>query len=438
MDNSLFDKVASALPNLAEEMYKVASESIAEVSDQDILTNYYESLEAAGFDLEDPAVQKEVNDFLAANTSAPKDLAVEELLEVMSEDIEANHEKVAAAGGLTTGFATAQAAKAVDNFFNLHGAANLGSAFGMAPVAVGSAISPGDDSGISGGWGRLIGQNGVYSRAVSAAGKLSSIESNNFAANIKSASDLDELSDEDLAIVHLNGTIKTAADVEDQSVYDYLYDLGFEGIKDEIREELAKDPEMAKVINFSKEASEKTIYKYTGVSGASITDVKINEKVADHLVNESTFNWIDEIAKANEVSKDDLVIGIGYEKSANYLDELNEYLYELAEDGKTLNENGEIVELEDAEEKTAGMSDAIKKYMKKGGKTVEKAVDKGKKFVKKHKGAVAAGAGAAVAGGGLAAYLANKKKGEKEEKTASFETGESMVAKAREILKLKN
>ena len=90
---SLFEKVASAEPIIAEEVLKVADETVAELSDEDIMQDFFEDLEAAGYDLNDPAVKETVDNFLANNVDAPRETAVEKVAEAIMEDIRQAYEK---------------------------------------------------------------------------------------------------------------------------------------------------------------------------------------------------------------------------------------------------------------------------------------------------------------------------------------------------------
>jgi urease gamma subunit len=214
-----FEKIANEDNTLAEEILKVATEEVDELTDDQLLEDLADELEEAGFDLNDPEVIAGVEELI--NEGTVLDNATEKAAEFISEDI------IKVSSGQTTGYETAAAARAMGNFFNMHGAANFGSAYGTAPVGTGSAISPGADSNVGGGFGRLMGQPGITANAVNATSKLSGVLRGNYSENIRTASDD--------AIENL---IIEAANSEGQSVEDYLMDVGYQTLEQDILETL--------------------------------------------------------------------------------------------------------------------------------------------------------------------------------------------------------
>lgn len=215
----MFEKIAYENDYMAEEIIKVAAETVDSLSDEAIIDEFLTDLVEAGYDLDDPDTLAEVDALLEDEPDTPVDYAVEKAAEMISEDIA----KVAAGSDM---FETGAAAKAVQNYFDLHGAANLGSMFGPSAVGVGSAIPAGADKNISGGYGRLIGGGNINPHNVNAAGKVSGVLGNRYPDNIRTASD-PELLDE------LFNTIEAAAESEGQSTEEYLQDLAYEALEDE-------------------------------------------------------------------------------------------------------------------------------------------------------------------------------------------------------------
>ncbi len=218
-----FEKLAEEDILLAEEILKVAADSVDEMTDDELVEGFIYDLEAEGFDLDDPEIIAEVEEFLESGEVL--DDATEKAAEYITEDI------LKVAAGVTTGYETEAAGRAVANYFDLHGVANMGSAYGMAPVNTGSSISASADRNVYGGYGKLMGQSEPNAHAVNSAGKLSGVLAGNYSASFKAASDAE---DGDI----ISQLIEEAADYEGQSVDDYLMDVGYEALEDEILESL--------------------------------------------------------------------------------------------------------------------------------------------------------------------------------------------------------
>jgi hypothetical protein len=223
----MFEKIAYENDGMAEEIIKVAAETVDSLSDNEIIDEFLTDLVDAGYDLNDPDTIAEVEALLDEDPDTAVDYAVEKAAEMISEDIA----KVAAGSDM---FETDAAAKAVTNYFDLHGAANLGSMFGPSAVGVGSAITPNATKNIGGGYGRLIGGSNINPHNVNAAGKVSGILGSLYPDNIRTASDTDTLE-------HLYRTIEAAADAEGQSTEEYLQDLAYEALEEEATELLLND-----------------------------------------------------------------------------------------------------------------------------------------------------------------------------------------------------
>ena len=202
------EKVASDFGNeLTEEIFKVASEEIDEMQPEDVLSEYLEDLENAGYDISGLTMED-------INMNGVYDYGVNKAAEYISEDID----KVA--GGESINYVTAAAAKAVAPFLTNDGVANLGSAFGQGNGPIGSVVNANTDKNVFGGWGTLIGQNSVNPNAVHAEGKVNSLLG---ATNMKYASD------EEIFLTILD---KTASDF-DQTVDDFITDLAIEAIEEQ-------------------------------------------------------------------------------------------------------------------------------------------------------------------------------------------------------------
>lgn len=214
-----FTKIANEDETLAEEILKVATEEVDSLTEEEIFEDLVNELTAEGYDLNDPEVVAQVDALIEQNFHL--DNATEKAAEYIAQDIE----KVSS--GQTTGYETAAAARAMGNYFNMHGAANLGSAYGTAPVGTGSSISPNADKNVKGGFGSLMGQPGIIGNAVNATSKLTGVLRGNYSENIRTASD-----------ESIEALITEAANSEGQSVEDYLMDVGYEAIEQEILESL--------------------------------------------------------------------------------------------------------------------------------------------------------------------------------------------------------
>lgn len=214
-----FEKIAEENITLAEEILKVATEEVDTLTEDELLEDLANELTAEGYDLNDPEVLAQVDKFIEEGLHL--DNATEKAAEYISEDI------LKVAAGQTTGYETAAAARAAGQFFNMDGAANLGSAYGNAPVGTGSAISPNVDKNVFGGFGKLMGQPGIIGNAVNATSKLSGVLRGNYSENIRTASD-----------ESIENLIIEAAKSEGQSVEDYLMDVGYEALEQEILESL--------------------------------------------------------------------------------------------------------------------------------------------------------------------------------------------------------
>lgn len=212
------EKIAQENANLAEEIAKIASEEVLEMSEEDLLNEFVSELEAEGYDINDEDTINEIQKILDETPEQIGDYAVEKVAEYISEDIL----KVASGA---TGFETEAASRAVANYFDLHGAANLGSPTGMSAVGVGSAISPNADKNVMGGFGKLIGGNAMFPNNVNATTKVQGVLSNVYRDNIRTASDEDYL---EAFIEH----IENAAQEENQSVDDFVKDLGYEYLEE--------------------------------------------------------------------------------------------------------------------------------------------------------------------------------------------------------------
>jgi hypothetical protein len=223
-----FEKIAESDNALAEEILKVAADVVEDMSDDEQFEDFLEDLEEAGYDLEDPDTVAEIESFLE-NGELPEYTA-EKSAEFIADDI------LKQASGVNEGFETNAAAKAVSNYFDRHGVANLGSSYGMSAVGVGSAISDSADAGIGGGWGRLIGGGNMAANSVNATNKVSGVLGRLYKDNIRTASDPDDQLD------YLLSTIEEAAYSEGQAPEEFLQDLGFEYLqeiaKDEVLDEI--------------------------------------------------------------------------------------------------------------------------------------------------------------------------------------------------------
>lgn len=225
-----FEKIAQDDTYLAEEIIKVASEAVSDLTDEDILDEFLADLEEAGYDLQDEAVVAEIDEMLQNEPTQFGDYVTEKAAELISEDV------IKVASGMTEGFETAAASKAVANYFDMHGAANFGSSFGPSAIGTGSAIPPGADARIGGGWGGLIGGGNLNPHNVNAAGKVSGVLNGGYSQNIRTASDPDEEALEEFA-----NAIEAAAHEQNQSVDDFVRDLGYEALEAQANQYLSEN-----------------------------------------------------------------------------------------------------------------------------------------------------------------------------------------------------
>lgn len=216
-----FEKLAEEDVTLAEEILKVAADTVDDLTEDELVEDLLNELAAEGYDLDDPEVAEEVGNYLAEGLHL--DDATEKAAEYITEDI------LKVAAGVTTGYETEAASRAVGNYFNLDGVANMGSAYGSAPVNTGSAISGGADRNVHGGYGTLMGQSEPNAHALNATSKLSGVLAGNYSASFKSASDNSDI---------ISDLIDEAAYSEGQSVEDYLMDVGYEALEEEILDTL--------------------------------------------------------------------------------------------------------------------------------------------------------------------------------------------------------
>lgn len=366
--SEFFEKVAAENEDLADVIIKVADEEVvSQLNEEEQLDAFLDALEAEGVDLNDPKVLEELK------TASADDIYTYNLAnvtEIISEDIC----KVAAG---EPGFETAAAAKAVEQFFDINGAATFGSSFGPGNNSFGTTISPVVDKNVFGGFGKQIMTTNIQPNAVNASGKISGLLNGSNMNIIKAASDEDIME-------YFFTKLAEAAELEGQTVDEFVHDLGIEALKDEVK--VASTENEGKVAAFVKGAAAK--------EKKSIFKKKKEEESEEKEASDVVFEYVEKVASENNVDPEDLVLEYGLQKAAEYLDELHAEM-----------------------EKEAGDKwDKFKNFVKDTGvKSKDAVVSTAKKSVFTNKGRVLLGtAVGAAAGAGYAAA----KGGEKGESTS--------------------
>ena len=297
--SEFFEKIAAENEDLAEIFIKVAAEDVVgDMTDEERLEELLIDLENAGVDLEDPEVIEELKE---ASDEDIYEYNLEKALDIMSEDFLNNVEKIAA--GVEPGFETAAAARAVEQYFDLNGAALLGTSFGPGNNQFGTTLSPLVDKNVFGGYGKQIITNNILPYAVNASGKIGGLIGGTNMNIIKSASD-DELLD------FFYTKLAEAAEFEDQTVDEFVHDLGMEALIEEI-----KEASEGKVGSFIKDASRKS---------KSIFRKKKEEEEEEKEASDIAYDYVELVADEIGADPEDLVLEYGLEKAAEYLDEVFE------------------------------------------------------------------------------------------------------------------
>jgi len=376
---SYLEKIASEFDygeELIGNIYKVAADEMEEITPDEVADDLFEQLEADGVDLENPEVQKEINDYLSEEELF--DYGVNKTAEFIANDILETQEKIA--GGESVQYQTAAASKAVAPFLTNDGAANYGSGFGRADGPIGSVVNAATDKNVFGGWGTLIGKNPVNSRAASAQGRLSSLLGST--NQKKWASD-----NVDPELVEV---VDVAAEDLGQEPEEYLYDIGKEAMINEILEETVPGSKVAEILE-----EDDTLHTFNVLKDEAT-------KEASDLM----YTYVEEEADKIGLTPENFVCEIGLEKAAEYLKEAED-----ENEKKSLKEKGSEL-LGKAKDKSSELYGKAKDQS-------SKLYGKGKKFFTtpegkpnwKTIGGTAVGAAGLTAGGiALSRYLKKRKK----------------------------
>lgn len=308
--SEFLEKVAQESQDFVNVIMKVAEDDVVKVlTPQEQLDNYVAACEANGANLEDPKVLESIKTAEAAGDVYKWN--IQNVSEIIAADI------VKSASG-DQGFETAAAAKAVDSFFDLNGAANLGSSFGTAPNEVGTVINASTDKNVFGGFGKII-RTGITNTAqsVNATSKVKSLLSGSNLNNIKTASDEEVLE-------RLYTIIKTAADEAGQTPEEFVYDLGIDALTEQAIAEKAKETpaatsegKIASMLKKKKEGEEED-----GKGKKNIFMKKKEQKEESKEASDVVYAYIEKYASENKVDPEDLVLNFGLQKAAEYVDEV--------------------------------------------------------------------------------------------------------------------
>lgn len=372
--SEFLEKVAQENANLADVIIKVAEDEIvSKMTPEDQLDELLGDLEEQGVDLESPEVLNALK--TASDNGEIYAYNLEKAADFMSEDIL----KVAAG---EPGFETQAAAKAMEQFFDLNGAALLGSSFGTAPNEIGTTIHPGIDKNVMGGFGKTIMTTNIQPAAVQASGKIKSLLGGSNMNIIKAAE-----AGEDEIRNFLYTKIAEAAELEGQSVDEYVHDLGMEALTEEVK---VAGEKTEKVKNFLKSIPGKA---------KSIFTKKKEESKETKEASDAAYEYVEKVASENGVDPEDIILEYGIQKAAEVLDA------ELAKQ----------TEQPEATEKVAGLKGMLTSMGNSLKSKGMSALESASKAYKTEGGRAATGA---VAGAGLGTLLAARKnKGVDDKKT---------------------
>lgn len=275
-----YEKIAAENQDLANTIAEVAKEEFDNLSDDEKLEMLEYFLTEDGLDLTDASVQNEIKQ---ASDQELYLYGLEKIAELISADIVNNIDKVAAG---EAGFETQAASRAIENFLDVHGSAVLGSTFGMGDNAIGTVVTPGTDKNVFGGFGSKLFRTNYSPYTVNSTGILTNLIRGTNMNTFKFASE-----DEQLFNFFIE-KVAEAAEYEDQSVEEFLYDLGLEALEDEILNSENID-----------------------INKLSLHDSKVATKQASTVA----LDFVEKVASETGYTPEDLVIEYGFEKAAEYV-----------------------------------------------------------------------------------------------------------------------